>query len=442
MTLPKILIVDDDEMYAQLVVQAFKRDLFEISVCHSATELFEKLDHSIDIVILDYILPDHNGMVALKKIKAESPETSVIILSGQEDISLVSKLYKFGAYCYITKNDQAMEELAHKVRNLLNSINLKKEVKLLEEDLEDRNKYERIIGNGAATLRMLKMIQRVEKTDANVMISGESGTGKELIAKAVHYNSRRRKKPMVTVNIAAIPNNLIEDELFGHEKGAFTGAMNRRIGKFEEAQGGTIFLDEIGEMDISLQAKLLRVLQERKMTRLGGNKEIKLDVRIITATHRNLTHMVRDGSFREDLFYRIQGFPIQAPRLIDRGNDIILLAEHFLMEHAKKNYLPARIFSDPAKTALKNYKWPGNVRELITITEHAALMCGQEMVTIEDISFPKAQIEEAPNPTSSHMKEILAMIEDAKDNPDNNLFGLYRKLVTLRKLEPQANNLN
>jgi len=431
MALPKIIVVDDNKMYAESVVQIFKRDLFDISSVTSGYELLALVDESVDIIILDFILPDINGLEVLKKVKEVSPETQVIILSGQEDISQVSKFYKFGAYCYITKNDHSMEELAHKVRNLLNSINLKKEVKLLEEDLVDRSKYNRIIGDSAATLRMLKMIQRVEKTDANVMINGESGTGKELVSKAVHYNSMRRKKPFVAVNIAAIPNNLIEDELFGHEKGAFTGASNRRIGKFEEAQGGTIFLDEIGEMEIGLQAKLLRVLQERKMTRLGSNKVIKLDIRIVTATHRNLAQQVREGQFREDLYYRIQGFPIQVPRLRDRGPDILKLSEHFLVELAKKNHMPARSFSEAAKKALLKYTWPGNIRELITVMERCALMTDQEIVTASNIVFTtnKEEKREAPK---SELQDLLEKIRDA----DGNVFGLYRKLVELRKMEP------
>ncbi|MCB0733375.1 MAG: sigma-54-dependent Fis family transcriptional regulator [Flavobacteriales bacterium] len=427
--MPKIYVVDDNPMYAATVAHAFKQDLFQVSEFHSGTEYLNQLDSSVDIAILDHHLPDITGLDLLIKSKEINPELSVIILSGQEDISMVSQFYKHGAYCYIVKDDNALPELAHKVRNLLNTVNLKKEVKLLEEELEDRSKYNRIIGNSPATLRMLKMIQRVEKTDATVMITGESGTGKELVAEAVHYNSNRRRKPFVAVNIAAIPDNLIEDELFGHEKGAFTGAIGRRKGKFEEAQGGTIFLDEIGEMEIGLQAKLLRVLQERKMTRLGSNKEMKLDIRIIAATHRDLAHQVREGKFREDLYYRIQGFPIQVPKLRDRGRDVILLCEHFLKISAEKNRMPARTFSEAAQKELMKHKWPGNVRELIAAMERTALVCDKEIVSVESLIL---------NENSTEITKPVSLSEAAKANGglDGDVLDLAKKLAELRQLEP------
>ncbi|MBI1305599.1 MAG: response regulator [Bacteroidetes bacterium] len=431
MSLPKIYVVDDNPMYAETVVQAFKRDLFDISTFYNGTDYLKNLNETVDIAILDHFLPDVTGLELLIKSKEINPELSVIILSGQEDIGKVSQFYKHGAYCYIVKDENAMAELSHKVRNLLNTINLKKEVKLLETDLEDRSKYSRIIGNSAATLRMLKMIQRVEKTDANVMITGASGTGKELVAEAVHHNSARRRKPFVAVNIAAIPDNLIEDELFGHEKGAFTGAIGRRIGKFEEAQGGSIFLDEIGEMEIGLQAKLLRVLQERKMTRIGSNKEIKLDVRIITATHRDLAQRVREGSFREDLYYRIQGFPIQVPKLRDRGKDILILAEHFLKIYAEKNYMPARSFSEAAQHELLKYKWPGNVRELIAVMERTALICETPVVSVDNLILNLSEEEKKPE-----QQDLSKQLAGMQSLFGQDLAELSKKLEDLKQLEP------
>jgi len=233
----------------------------------------------------------------------------------------------------------------------------------------------------------LKLIQRVEKTDTMVMITGDSGTGKELIAEAIHINSRRRKKPYVAINIAAIPANLLEDELFGHERGAFTGASGRRKGKFEEANGGTIFLDEIGEMDIQLQTKLLRVLQEKVVTRLGSNKSIKLDVRIVCATNRNLGEQVKMGNFREDLYYRIQGFLIHLPRLRDRGGDVILLAEHFLIMHCDKHGIPHKTIGGSVKESLVRHTFPGNVRELIALMERCVLMSDNDVIEEKDLIY-------------------------------------------------------
>lgn len=230
-------------------------------------------------------------------------------------------------------------------------------------------------------------MEKAVKTNINVTITGETGTGKELVAKAIHYNSARSKKNFVAVNMSAIPRELIESELFGHEKGAFTGAVGRKIGKFEEANGGTIFLDEIAELDLSVQSKLLRVLQERELVRVGGNERVKLDVRLIVATNKNLAAEVQKGNFREDLFYRIVGLPIELPPLRERGNDIIKLAEHFVNEFAKENQLGRITFSKEALEKLMHYHYPGNVRELKTVVELSAVMCENNVIKAEDIQF-------------------------------------------------------
>ena len=297
------------------------------------------------------------------------------------------EVYENGATHYVVKDEQAVVKLKHYLKNAVKVKELEEEVVLLREEISDRRKYGNIIGESTAMLRVLKLIQRVERTDTLVMVTGASGTGKELVAQAIHLNSGRKKKAFVAVNVAAIPDHLLEDELFGHERGAFTGASSRRKGKFEEAQGGTIFLDEIGEMELKLQAKMLRVLQEKKMSRLGSNKEIDLDVRIITATNKNLGQMVKEGSFREDLYYRIQGFLIHMPPLNERGGDILVLARHFLKELGAKHGAGELSFDESAEKRLMEHQWTGNVRELIAVVDRCILMRDGQVISGSDLIF-------------------------------------------------------
>ena len=383
----KVFIVEDNMMYVEAMKQALADESYEISVFYNGQDLLDNLDQNPDVVSIDYMLPDMSGMDVLRKTLAHNPDANCIFLSGQEDVNKVVEAYKNGVKSYIVKNDNAIIELKQAVKNCLSTVSLKKEVALLNEEIVDRSKYGKIIGESNAVMRVLKLIQRVEKTDTLVMITGDSGTGKELIAEAIHTNSLRRKKPYVAINIAAIPANLLEDELFGHERGAFTGASGRRKGRFEEANGGTIFLDEIGEMDIQLQTKLLRVLQEKVVTRLGSNKNIKLDIRIVCATNKNLGDLVKKGDFREDLYYRIQGFLIHLPRLKDRGGDVILLAEKFLTLHCEKHGMAPKTISEDAKQALLAHPFPGNVREVIALMERCVLMSDGNEVKASDLIF-------------------------------------------------------
>ena len=305
--------------------------------------------------------------------------------TGQTDV--VVETYKNGAVDYIIKDDSALVNLENSVKNLCKNVNLRQENESLKDLVIDRNKYTKILGNSGAVMRVLKMIQKVEKSNIMVLVTGQSGTGKELVAKAIHYNSPRGRKPFVTVNMGAIPEDLIESELFGHEKGAFTDARDRRIGKFEEANEGTIFLDEIGEMDLLMQTKLLRVLQEKEVTRIGSNKSIKLDVRVVAATNRNLAQDVKAGKFREDLFYRLQGFLIHLPPLYERGDDVILLSKNFLSDFCKENHMDQIILSKEATKYLMGYKWPGNIRELKAVIERAAIMSENNTINPDDLVF-------------------------------------------------------
>lgn len=386
----KLFIVEDDMMVASLMKQSLAKFDHDITHFTTAEECINNLHLNPDIVSVDYNLPGMNGLELMNRIKAYNSAIMVVIVSGQETLDVVIEAYKHGASEYIIKNDNLFVNLENSIKNLSMSVVLKKEVEFLKDQIIDRHKYANILGNSTPIIRVLKLIQKVEKSNIMVLVTGQSGTGKELVAKALHYNSPRARKPFVTVNMGAIPEDLIESELFGHEKGAFTDARERRIGKFEEANEGTIFLDEIGEMNLHLQTKLLRVLQEKEITRIGSNKIIKLDFRMIAATNRNLSNEVKEGRFREDLFYRIQGFLIHLPPLQERGDDVILLAKSFLEEFARNNKIPPLTLSKEAVQFMLKYEWPGNIRELKAVMERAALLCENSTIQTEDLMFIQA----------------------------------------------------
>lgn len=384
----KIFIVEDDLLVAELYQESLHNDgFYNITVFRNGTDFLSQLHENPDIVTLDFHLPDYTGMELLEQIKKYNPLIATIFISSQEDVSVVVDAYKKGINDYIIKNRRTGVELVNTLRILSQSVLLRNEVERLREQLVERYRYSSVIGDSPAVLHALRLLQKAEKSNILTLITGETGTGKDVFAKALHFNSDRKKKPFVAVNITAIPDELVESELFGHEKGAFTGATSSRIGKFEEANGGSIFLDEIGDMNFNLQTKLLCVLQDRKITKLGGNKEIKLDVRIIAATNKNLGQKVKEKTFRDDLYYRLQGFFIHLPPLKERGNDIILLANYFLTEFAKNNNLRAKKFDAPVVKKMLEYKWPGNIRELKSLVERAALMCDSEIITEGDLIF-------------------------------------------------------
>lgn len=384
----KVFIVEDDLMFGRILQKGLeKEEVYDVTLYQSGQAFINDLNLNPDIVTLDYYLPDMNGIEILKKIKNFNSDIATIVISGQEKAEVVVEAYTNGANHYIIKNENAVVELINSVKNISKNINLRREVEDLRDDIIDRSKYDTLIGESKTILKVLKLIQKVENNNILVLITGESGTGKDVVASTIHYNSPRKRRPFIAVNVAAIPEDLIESELFGHEKGAFTGAVGRRIGKFEEANGGTIFLDEIGEMDIGLQSKLLRILQDNKVSKLGSNKEIKLDIRVIAATNQNLYQRVKEGKFREDLFYRLQGFLIHLPPLRERDNDIILLAKSFLAEFCKQNRMQQKSFSKSALEALVNHDWPGNVRELRSMIERAVLISDDDTIESQDLIF-------------------------------------------------------
>jgi len=385
----KIFIVEDDKWYGELLHHHLSLNPeYEIEIFESGHDCLKNLYKKPSVITLDYSLPDIKGAVLLKRIKEHHPDIQVIMISGQEDISTAITLLKEGAYDYIVKNEETKDRLWWTMKNIRDSLALRNENILLKEELV--RKYEisnTIIGNSPAIRQIFTLIEKASNTNISVSVTGETGTGKELVARAVHYNSTRSKFPFVAINVGAIPRDLIESELFGHEKGSFTGANTRRIGKFEEAAKGTIFLDEICELDFNLQSKLLRVLQEKEITRIGNNTPIKIDARVIVATHRNLADETRMGNFREDLYYRLLGLPIKIPPLRERGNDILLLTKFFADAFSAENNKPNITFTTSAQRKLLEYSWPGNVRQLKAIIELAITMSNTPVIDADDIAF-------------------------------------------------------
>ena len=383
----KIFVVEDSEWYNRLLVHTLSLNPdYEIKSFFTGKDFLNSLHESPDIVTLDYRLPDMTGLDLLKTIREDNSNIQVILISEQGDIDTVVNLLKLGAYDYITKSDDIKDKLLNTVKNIREGIGLKKEISSLRKEIQKKYSFRQIIlGESPAIKNVFELIDKALSTNITVSISGETGTGKELVAKAIHYNSKRKDKPFVTVNVAAIPSELIESELFGHEKGSFTGASSRRIGRFEEADGGTLFLDEIGEMELNLQSKLLRVLQEKEIVRIGSNKPVKTDCRIVVATNKNLKEEVKKGNFREDLYYRLLGLPIELPPLRDRQNDILVLSRYFTENFCKENGIPVKKISAEAQKTLMSYPFPGNVRELKSVIELAVTLSDNDEVQTENI---------------------------------------------------------
>ena len=385
----KIFIVEDDPWYGEILEYHLSLNPdYNITRFTSGKDCLANLHNKPNLITIDYSLPDTNGKELYKKIKEINHDIPVIVISGQDDVSTAVSLLKQGVSDYLVKDDNTKDLLWNAVIKIREKQNLKQEIEQLREELGKKYQFDKLIkGNSNAIRKTFSLIEKAARTNINVSITGETGTGKELVAKAIHYHSDRAKKPFIAVNVSAIPKELIESELFGHEKGAFTGAITRKIGKFEEANKGTLFLDEMGEMDPSLQSKLLRVLQERELTRVGGNETVKFDIRLIVATHKNLLDEVKKGNFREDLYYRIMGLPIELPPLRDRDNDIILLAKFFLEEFCKENKMPAIQLSTAAKEKLLKYSYPGNIRELKAVVELAAVMCNGSELSADELQL-------------------------------------------------------
>jgi two-component system response regulator AtoC len=385
----KIVIAEDDRWYAELLHYHLSLNPdYDVSWVETGKDLLNELASKPDVITLDYSLPDMDGGELFKRIKSESPRTEVIVVSGQEDVKVAVGLLKEGAYDYIVKDDDTKDRLWQTVVRIREHQALKTEVEHLREEVGKQYDFSKtIIGNSPDIKKVFGLLDKAIKSSINVSITGETGTGKEIIAKAIHYNSERKKLPFVAVNVSAIPRELFESELFGHEKGAFTGAITRRAGKFEEAKKGTLFLDEIGEMDLNMQAKLLRVLQERELVRIGGTGTTKVECRIICATHRNLQEEVKNGNFRQDLYFRLIGLPIELPPLRARKQDIILLSKHFIEEFSKANKFDKKVLNEEASAKLLDYSFSGNVRELKAIIDLAMVLADGQTIESEHIQF-------------------------------------------------------
>jgi DNA-binding NtrC family response regulator len=427
----KIFIVEDDEWYNRMLVHELSLNPdYEVVSFTTGKECLKNLYRNPDVVTLDYRLPDMQGLEILKRIKAENEEIPVIIISEQDEIEVVVELLKFGAYDYIVKSKDVRNRLLNTVHNIRQGIHLKREIVSLRHEVKKKYSYQNaIIGNSPAIQNVFELIDKATRTNISITITGETGTGKELVAKAIHYNSPRAGKPFVAVNMAAIPGELTESELFGHEKGAFTGAHVRRIGKFEEAQGGTLLLDEITEMDISLQAKLLRALQEKEIVRIGSNIPLKTDCRIIASTNRNLQDAVLKGTFRQDLYYRLYGLSIELPPLRERGNDIILLSRQFISEFCTENKLPVKSLGKASVEKLLSYSFPGNIRELRSVMELAVALSINDEIGAEHIVLGNEALFTDSFDKEMTLREInRRTVKNYLDKYENNIPMVAKKL--------------
>ncbi len=381
-----ILVIDDDSTVRDLLGDFLGSEGYRVKLARDGTEGLERLKEEVfDIVLLDLVMPGMGGMEVLREAK-EGPNADVpcIIITAHGTVKNAVEAMKLGAFDYVTKPFR-LDEVALIIERALEVSRIKKENVRLRKELERRYEFHGLIGSSLEMQRVYGMIEKIADTDSTVLITGESGTGKELVARILHYNSSRSIKNFVPLNCAAIPKDLLESELFGHEKGAFTGAVSTRIGRFELANGGTLFLDEIGELDPSLQVKLLRVLQEKEFERVGSTKTLKVDVRIIAATNRELETLAREGRFREDLYYRLNVITINLPPLRQRREDIPLLVEHFLKKLSKEKRKPPPRISKEMMDALIRYDWPGNVRELENLIERLIILHAGEDVTMADL---------------------------------------------------------
>ncbi len=400
----RILVIDDSPEILRLFSDYLRSEGYEVDTAEDGARGIASVEKNFyDMILTDLKMPGIDGMEVLKFINERSPDSLCIILTGYGTVKNAVEAIKLGAFDYLTKPVK-MDEILVTFQRAFEFRNLKRENVQLRQQLKRKYRFENIIGDSERMQKVFEIIEKVADTDSTVLILGESGTGKELIAKAIHYNSYRRDNPFVPVNCAAIPSELLESELFGHEKGAFTNAIRMRIGRFEMANGGTVFLDEIGDMNPLLQSKLLRVLQERQFERVGGTKTIKTDIRILAATHQDLKGLVQQRKFREDLYYRLNVIPIGVPPLRERRADIPLLTQHFLEQFNKRKKKKIKGIHEDAMGRLVQYSWPGNVRELENTIERMVILVDGDIVMSSDL--PEKFQEAAGSAAQSQSQDI------------------------------------
>ncbi len=440
-----ILVADDDASIRSLLRQLLQDEGYAVQEAATGVEVVDKVkENSPDLVIMDVRMPELDGIEALSRVKASSPRTAVLIMTAFGSSNAAIRAMELGAFDYVTKPFE-LDKINYTVGKVFEYQDLTQEVEVLRGEISSLVQTERIVGNSPPMQEVYKTIGKVAKADATVLITGESGTGKELVAEALHYNSSRRAGPLVKVSCAALPETLLEAELFGHEKGSFTGALTQRRGRFELADKGTIFLDEIGEMSLQTQTKLLRVLQDRKIERLGSSLPIKVDIRVICATNKDLQKQVEQARFRDDLFYRLNVININMPALRDRKEDIPALVEHFLAKHRYSATAQPAAISEEALRRLMEYDWPGNVRELENVIERAVVLSRGEVITSRELPFGdhdgdrEEEGDDIPSERSFFKKSvaqfekdlIMKALRDAGGNRSKaaEMLGIYRRLL-------------
>jgi len=423
----RILVIDDEESIRELLKDFLESKGFHIVIASDGESGLNILkEESFDLFLLDLMMPGMSGLDILRERAARKIDIPAIVITAHATVQTAVEAVKLGAFDYITKPFN-LDELYIAIKKAIDVSDLQKENTSLKRELEkktslNKRALDQIIGRSASIRSVIQFIEKIADTDSTVLVTGESGTGKELVAKNIHFSSPRAKKPFVPLNCAAIPKEILESELFGHEKGAFTGAINTRIGRFELANYGTLFLDEIGELAPALQVKLLRVLQEREFERVGGIKTIRVDVRIIAATNRNLEKAVEEGIFREDLYYRLNVIPLKLPPLRKMKEDIPLMVEHFITHMSRRKGKAAPTISDEAMQCLCSYKWPGNVRELENLVERLLILKEGEVVTSQDLPerlVDNRQVQRAANAVQTLSRDgvdLNMMLDEIENN--------------------------
>lgn len=414
----RILIAEDEKAQRDLLEGFLKKEGFSVEAASNGRQAIEKIEGDFfDMALLDYKMPELDGLQTLREIRKRFPDLPVVMMTAYGTVETAVASMKEGALDYLTKPID-LDELLLIIRKVLERSTLIKENRELRARLQERYTFQNIIYGSPEMEEVMGMVARVAPSQSTVLILGESGTGKELIANAIHYASARSEKPFVKVSCSAIPETLLESELFGHEKGAFTGAIQKRVGRFEEADGGTLFLDEIGDLSASTQVKLLRILQEREFQRLGSNLNLKTDVRVITATHRDLEEAMKRGLFREDLYYRLNVISILLPPLRERKEDIPLLIDHFLKKYSEINQKKIHDLSKEARTLLTRHAYPGNVRELENLIERAVVLCRGEIITTQDLPF---HLQEGPSEKQGDIARKAKTLPDSLEEIERDL---------------------